>query len=787
MKDEKEHSLVPSVRVLDCAPGISSFIRVRGFFRWVARVMAFAMVLLMLAPIVAEIVLRTAGIGVTTQPFVRTRGQDGRPIYVYNRGVFSRFIEHADRGLWDYAEFDVAAAKPRNAYRVFVFGGGQGWGWADSSGSFSHMLDVMLSATYPNIRFEIYNTSFSFMNSHVMRLIAEALPPLQPDLLIVYAGGNECIGSFRPTQSKEGVSHVSSRAAIDANVFLSDFRLVQALDGWKWLPLATASSMGPGVFFPDEPHLVEGVKASLRANLDAICAVGRQTGAHVLLCGEGANIRDWPPSPCRHQTPLTPEQLDTWTRTFEQGKTFEQAGDYSSAAESFTQAAGIDATYAEIPFRLGRCYWALGRYDEARTYLFRAFDMDALCWSRAHQWSCDVMKDLAQAYAADDPVESEAVGCRKSTLRFLPPASSLQPPVPSSRVHFVDGAQRLAERSLHGVPGSEFFGDQVHMTFEGSYEIACLLFENVVKNLPEPIRAESTASPQPLSIEECRERLAYDPAVTAQRLESGITQYRLVGVVGPLDMETRLDEVRKEALSSPSSQELARKAVELGGSDLYALAHWVDCAPPAEAEEALRKLLAAYPNRRISLRAATRVSARSGRIPETETAFRHLLAIYPDDARGYVEWGYLYQSQRDPQTAAKKFREACRLDPGDESACNTLGSALEALGEPEAAMTVYRQGIAANPWCRQPYEGLDRLLAAHGTPEASLAEWHTLIERYPDAPRAYFYLGVAMEKNGDIDQAIELFQKAVTWDGGNQGYKDRLAQTKAKKNESPHE
>ena len=50
--------------------------------------------------------------------------------------------------------------------------------------------------------------------------------------------------------------------------------------------------------------------------------------------------------------------MKKWDDIYRQGSEFELKGDYADAVESYLEAMKIDDRYADLQFRLGRCYWA---------------------------------------------------------------------------------------------------------------------------------------------------------------------------------------------------------------------------------------------------------------------------------------------------------------------------------------------------------------------------------------------------------------------------------------------
>ena len=148
--------------------------------------------------VACELGLRAAGHGHSTRPFLK-REHDGQLVHVRNREYLKSFLSWTiPESMWEDVELTVVEPKPDDCYRVFVFGGSTPEGWPTPSFSFSRYLAAMLRAQYPHARFEVYNTAFRAINSHVMRVQAKACAKFEPDLFVVYLGNNEVQGPFGP-------------------------------------------------------------------------------------------------------------------------------------------------------------------------------------------------------------------------------------------------------------------------------------------------------------------------------------------------------------------------------------------------------------------------------------------------------------------------------------------------------------------------------------------------------------------------------------------------------------
>src|SRR5205807_1240997 len=135
--------------------------------------------------------------------------------------------------------------------------------------------------------------------------------------------------------------------------------------------------------------------------------------------------------------------------------------------------------FAELHFRLGRCYLALGQIEQAQARYQLSRDWDALQF-RADSRRNQIIREVVS--------RGQGAG-----------------------ISLVDGERVFAENPLseHQLPGSRLFNDHVHMSFDGDYALASAFFPAVVAAMGlTNAHGSMTASALP-SRSECAERLAF--------------------------------------------------------------------------------------------------------------------------------------------------------------------------------------------------------------------------------------------------------------------------------------
>ena len=180
------------------------------------------------------------------------------------------------------------------------------------------MLEAVLTQQYPQKRFEVINTAFAAINSHIIRPIADECAGQQADLWVVYMGNNEVEGPF-------GTGKVLGRsmlplASIRASLWFKQTRVGQGIDALvrklEGQPRSPEDWGGMEMLLENkvrrsDPRL-ESIQARFETNLKSILDAGRRAGAKVVLCTVGVNLRDCAPFASLHTENLAPAQLASW-------------------------------------------------------------------------------------------------------------------------------------------------------------------------------------------------------------------------------------------------------------------------------------------------------------------------------------------------------------------------------------------------------------------------------------------------------------------------------------------
>lgn len=596
----------------------------RGLTGWRARVvkLALAVIVPVVLLVLAERMLRLFGSGYPATFCLR---QDGT------------YIEN-DRFLWQFYSrktnlrpnpFAVAAAKPRDGLRVAILGESAAAGTPEPGYNFGRILDRMLREQFPGRRIEVINAAMRGVNSHILLPAArDACARLRPDVVIVYMGNNEAVGLYAPGPHSGRLTS-----------FLHLLRALQWVRSTRLGQLMATALAGlshedapadkqDDLFFQehrvaaDDPRR-SAVYHNFQANLADLCRSARRSGAAVLLATVPVNLKDSPPFGSLHRADLAEAALLRWQGAFDAGVEAEAAGDCAQAIRRYQEAAALDDHFAGLHFRLARCQFALGQFDESRREYALACDWDALQF-RADSRLNDLVRQVERQ-------------CQDGGTRL------------------VDAARAFSESALedHGIPGDQFFNDHVHPNFEGDYLLAKTLFPVLCEALDARSRQTGQVFRLPpgqvagalavLSRDECAARLAL-----TRLNESRISADMLQATSYP-PFTSQLDHARRQAAARQRHQQLfgalAARDFEAASADYLAAMRqfpddWQlpynfaklllmarDYSGAIQQLEAAQARLPHYSSIRMGLSAAL---LGAGRADEALRILRELEAIHPE-------------------------------------------------------------------------------------------------------------------------------------------------------------
>lgn len=654
----------PSPRESRLEPSSRGANALDGRRRWFR--LGAALLVPLLGVALIELVLRLTGSGYETAFFVRHRAV-APGLRVENQRFAWRFVP---RTLAKTPEFVVLnPSKPDGTCRIFVFGESAAIGDPAPAFGFSRILETLLRARCPGTQFEVVNTAFTAINSHVILPIARDCRNLRGDIWLVYMGNNEVIGPF-------GTGTVFGRQTpplpvIRTSLALKTARSAQCLDQWlQRLSPSSDAALGWGgmsMFMSqqvrrDDPRL-ETLNRHFQRNLSDLIALGTDAGARVVVSTMVSRVRDWPPFGSLHRVGLTETDRIEWERFYNAGVAAQTNGAFEAAVRNYESAARLDETYADLHFQWGACCLALGQTNEAKTHLTLARDLDTLRFRT-------------------DSRHNESI--RQTVARHA-----------GRGVRLLDAEKQFDRESKHGMPGEELLYEHVHFTFEGNYLLARLFAEEVAAILPSRAAPRSQPPAAWLAPEECAARLGYTDSqryeiakVVRRRFDEPIYRHQL----GHAERLEKLD-AELASLRGHSKPVARRRAMDI-----------------------CRQATASNPGDWMLHELTARLLVGLDDYSAAEAEWREVARLIPHAARPHNEIGKLLQQQGRNDQARASFAKALELNPDSADAHIGLGNLDRAQGARSKAISHFRQALHLDPTRAETAKDLETLLQSEARP-----------------------------------------------------------------------
>ncbi len=704
----KRHSKRPT-------PARSKRPRVTGWRLWLFRfIAAVIMPTLLLVGVEATLRIMSYGYPVAAITTVKIDGKT----YGCDNAQFSRrfFPRHLAREAVPYI---FPAVKPDNTCRIFVLGASAAMGVPEPMFSFGRMLNLMLTNRYPGIHFEVITTAMAAINSHAVLPIAKDAARYDPDLFVIYLGNNEVTGPY-------GAGTVFAPLADNLTVIRAAIAFKATRTGQLMTNLLNATDKdstpklwrGLEMFRDrqiraDDPGLAV-VYRHFQDNLEDIIGAGRRAGAAVVLCTVAANLKDNPPFASLHRPDLGETEKQQWNTTYTQGTAHERAGAYAQAIEQYLAAAEIDDSYADLQFRLGRCFWAQQRYEEA-----------AERYEQARQW--DTLR-----FRADSRINA-----------IIRQVAKRQ----AGGVYLADAVSAVAQHSPGQTPGEELFYEHVHLNFSGNYLVAQAILAQVEKALPERIKKRQAKNAVPLSEAECARRLAYtiwDRYKTADKVLNSFMRRppfsgRLYHDTLIAHLETQLASLKAQ-VTPPAIQQAAavnRAAIDAAPEDWMLrwkygqlLSEALQAYKPAG--EQFRQVCDRLPHSWLGYESLAMALYAMGDLDEAMAQYDKAIHIQPTLGRAYFYLGEGHQRKGDVDQAAKYYVEAMRWEPDCLPAYSNMARILAEKGQLDRATEVCRRGLVFCPDSATLHGSLGTLLARQGQKADAIEEFRAALAIDPN-------------------------------------------------------
>lgn len=709
-----------------------------------------------------ELTLRLLGYGYSPDFFRKTQIA-GRDVFVANDDFGLRFFPRSLARLPSPTVFP--ASKGSNTFRIFILGESAALGDPEPAFGFGRYLEAQLQARFPDQRCEVICAAMTAINSHALLPIAADCARHDGDLWIIYMGNNEVVGPYGAATVFGPKS--PPRFLVRASLALKATRTGQLLDALlnrRWTSPATpAAWAGMRMFLeaqtrPDDPGR-KRTEASFRENLEAILHLARRQRIPVLLCTVASNLKDCAPFASLHARQFDAAHRRAWEARVQAGAEFEQAQDWNAALQQYEQAAALDADYAELQFRMGRCHLALDQPAAARRCFERARDFDALPF-RTTSTQNEIIRQCAAKFGGDPVV-------------------------------LLDVARELTAPDSTPIPGADLFYEHVHFNFTGNQRLARLIAAAATQLLES--RQGITASGDPLTAEQADERLAVTPwdryrvyqNVWQREQRPPFTQQlNHTNQLASLTQALQQFRSRMNSNTLPAALNRYRTALQARPEDFFLRGNLAklleDTGDLSGAAAEWARVSDLLPHHFGPAFYWGKVLARQGRTDAAARELTRALQIRPDLPEARAELSRVLLQQKRPAEALAQIRQAVAGQPDNARLYLDLAEAQAALEQRDAAIASLRRAIELRPdfWEARYLLGVE--LAVRNDLTGASEQFGAVLRWQPDHPLAHLNLGIALAKLGRIPEAMEQFQQTLRLSPSNQTAASYLNQLRAR-------
>jgi tetratricopeptide (TPR) repeat protein len=335
-------------------------------------------------------------------------------------------------------------SKGPNEFRILCLGGSVTYGYPfDDRFSFPRLLEVGLRKVEPNIDWRVLNFGAPGYGSYRLRLIAEELAQVEPDLAVVTVGNNEALEfSFGQEIFRYGKSWANFRGQMAKKSRFVAW-LAQSADMEKTKRSRDESSGVPRFQYDSQKR--KDLVRNYAENISSIGEAFRNNGASVYLTTVPVNLRDCPPFGQDAPGERDGSQDPGLIQKFQQSIASMRAGQYAVAQSQLNILLREVPNSASVWYLNAICLDRLNRQENA---------------SAAYQQANDLDPFVLRSFGALDQALGEMAQTRDTEL-----------------VDFV-----AAVKGVHPIPGFDAFFDNCHPTRNVSPMLALSLAKQMVQN-----------------------------------------------------------------------------------------------------------------------------------------------------------------------------------------------------------------------------------------------------------------------------------------------------------------
>jgi Tfp pilus assembly protein PilF len=158
----------------------------------------------------------------------------------------------------------------------------------------------------------------------------------------------------------------------------------------------------------------------------------------------------------------------------------------------------------------------------------------------------------------------------------------------------------------------------------------------------------------------------------------------------------------------------------------------------------------------------------------SETLFRHTVAVTKGNQIAYYNLGEYFFSQGQTDEAIDDYRKAIQIRPSYDDALNNLGAALAIKGELDEAIARIRESIHYRPDKADAYYNLGNVFVMQHKLNEAAGAYTEALRLKPDYPEAHNNLANVLLTQGHRDAAVQHYREALRLNPGHEGARRQL-------------
>lgn len=198
-----------------------------------------------------------------------------------------------------------------------------------------------------------------------------------------------------------------------------------------------------------------------------------------------------------------------------------------------------------------------------------------------------------------------------------------------------------------------------------------------------------------------------------------------------------------------------------------------------EAEALYLAVLRAEPDHLDGLHNLGLLRLEEGKAEAAEALLAKVLENLPNSPRLLNNYGVALDTLKRHEDAARHFRRALDITPAYPECHNNLGNALQLLGRYDDAVAHYECAVSLRPDYVDAHRNLGRALLnrAAACRARARAHFEKSLALKPGDAEAYCGLGMAHQAQGEFDESVTCFAKAIAIDPGHVEARQHLEAT----------